>query len=508
MSGGDGLPKGWVDATLEDVAAIHDHLREPVNAEERAKRVGPYPYYGATGQVGWIDGYRQDGEYVLLGEDGAPFLDPTKPKAYMVSGKCWVNNHAHVLNGIGGLCRNKFLLHTLNNANYRGYANGTTRLKLTQRAMRRLPIRLAPPPEQERITAKLEELLSDLDAGVAALQRVKANLKRYRAAVLKAAVEGKLTEEWRRKNPPKEPASVLLDRILKERRKRWEEQQHAAYEAKGKEPPKNWQSTYQPADPVIQDGPELPKGWEIASLEQLTNPVRVICYGILMPKDHIPDGVPYVKVKDMRGDKIDVASLQRTSPEIAAKYARASLVPGDLLLAIRGTYGRVAIVPPELDGGNITQDTARLAVTELVDASFVAWCLRATTTQNYFKRVARGVAVRGVNIGDVKPCPVFLPPLEEQRVIVEEVESRLSVVDVIEEQMGRESRRSLRLRQSILKRAFEGKLVPQDPNDEPASKLLERIRQAKLGSDSKGKRKPSRGRRRKSSNSEKQRTLF
>ncbi|MBX3380849.1 MAG: restriction endonuclease subunit S, partial [Phycisphaeraceae bacterium] len=142
------------------MAEIRDDLRKPVNAEERARRGGRFPYYGATGQVGWIDDFLMDGEYVLLGEDGAPFLDPSRDKAYMVSGKSWVNNHAHVLRGIEGVCRNRFLLHALNHADYRGYANGTTRLKLTQTAMRRLPIPLPPPREQDRIVAKIEELFS------------------------------------------------------------------------------------------------------------------------------------------------------------------------------------------------------------------------------------------------------------------------------------------------------------------------------------------------------------
>ena len=138
-----------------------------------------------------------DGEYILLGEDGAPFLDPAKDKAYRVVGKSWVNNHAHVVHGKDGVLDNRYLLHALIHTDYRQFANGTTRLKLTQVAMRRIPIPVAPIGEQHRIVAKIEELFSNLDAGVAALKRAKANLKRYRAAVLKAAVEGKLTEEWR-----------------------------------------------------------------------------------------------------------------------------------------------------------------------------------------------------------------------------------------------------------------------------------------------------------------------
>ena len=123
-----------------------------------------------------------------------------------------------------------------------------------------LPI--APFTEQCRIVAKIEELFSDLDAGVAALERVKAKLKRYRAAVLKAAVEGKLTEDWRKKNRPKETGQQLLDRILQERRRKWEEEQLATYEKAGKKPPAGWKDKYkEPAGPDESSLAELPEGW-------------------------------------------------------------------------------------------------------------------------------------------------------------------------------------------------------------------------------------------------------
>ena len=116
--------------------------------------------------------------------------------------------------------------------------------------------------EQRRIVAKIEELFSDLDAGVAALKRIKANLKRYRAAVLKAAVEGRLTEAWRAKHPNTEPATKLLERILAERRKKWEADQLAKFAAAEKTPPKGWREKYvEPLPPDTSGLPELPQGW-------------------------------------------------------------------------------------------------------------------------------------------------------------------------------------------------------------------------------------------------------
>lgn len=219
------LPEGWVWTTLEHVVDICDNLRQPINAEERAKRVGSYPYYGATGQVGWIDGYLMDGEYVLLGEDGAPFLEVSKPKAYLVTGKCWVNNHAHVLRALENISYNKYVLYFLNASNYRDFVSGTTRLKLTQSLMRQMPIVVPPLPEQQRIVEAIEQQFSCLDEGVALLRQAQKRLKRYHASVLKAAVGGKLTAEWRAAHPNLEPASELLQRILAERRVKWEEEQ-------------------------------------------------------------------------------------------------------------------------------------------------------------------------------------------------------------------------------------------------------------------------------------------
>ncbi len=245
-----------------------------------------------------------------------------------------------------------------------------------------------------------------------------------------------------------ETGEQLLQRILVERRESWFARQSPGGGGTGR-------GKYnEPAAPRSEVLPKPPDGWTIASLEQLTSASRLIQYGILMPKENVPDGVLYVKVKDMKGDKIDVKSLHRTTVAIATQYTRASLKEGDLLLAIRGTYGRVAEVPPELEGGNITQDTARLAVSSLVDRHYLAWFLRSEDAQQYFKRVARGVAVKGVNIGDLRPCPVFLPPLAEQTRIVAEVERRLSVIDELETLAATNLARATRLRQAVLQQAF------------------------------------------------------
>ena len=112
------LPKGWANPQLEDCVDILDGKRVPINSKERAKRKGEIPYYGATGQIGWIDDFIFDEELVLVGEDGTPFLDLTKNTSYIISGKSWVNNHAHVVRAIRELTLNQFLCHYLNMFDY------------------------------------------------------------------------------------------------------------------------------------------------------------------------------------------------------------------------------------------------------------------------------------------------------------------------------------------------------------------------------------------------------
>ena len=144
----------WEYIPFCDAVEIWDTLRKPINSKERSARIEGkaetelYPYYGATGQVGLIDDYITDGEYVLLGEDGAPFLNTFAQKAYLINGKTWVNNHAHVLRS---KTNNRFLCYYLNYFNYKGYVSGTTRLKLTQAQMKTIPIPNPDADEQKRI---------------------------------------------------------------------------------------------------------------------------------------------------------------------------------------------------------------------------------------------------------------------------------------------------------------------------------------------------------------------
>jgi type I restriction enzyme S subunit len=476
------LPDGWVWTSLEAAVEIRDDLRIPVNADERAHRSGPYPYYGATGQVGWIDDYLMDGEYVLLGEDGAPFLDPVKEKAYIVSGKCWVNNHAHVLHCLEGMGNNRYLMYVLNAVDYHSVVNGTTRLKLTQSAMRQMFIPLAPFSEQNRIVAIIEQQFSRLDSGVASLHSAKAKTKQYRASLLKSAVEGELTKDWRAEHPASETGAELLKRILDERRARWEEEQLAKMREKGITPKDGtWKQAYEgPQEPDVPNLLELPEGWCWATVEQLLQ--EPPCNGISIKGSDRPPGFPALKLSAMSDfgfdydDRRYIPISNDTAESLAIQKGDffVSRGNGSLHLVGRGT---LAQTPPECIVFPDTIIRLRFINISLL-RYFIACIWSSSFVRKQIETKARTTAgIYKISQADVKSFILPLPPLSEQEQIVAEVEAQLSNIAQLEATIEADLRKAERDRQSILQEAFAGRLVPQDPNDEPASVLLERIRE-------------------------------
>jgi type I restriction enzyme S subunit len=157
---------------------------------------------------------------------------------------------------------------------------------------------------------------------------------------------------------------------------------------------------------------------------------------------------------------------------------------GDVLLSIRGTFGRVCLVPEELDGANITQDTARLSIDSRIDSAYAMLFLRSPGSQDRLRRCAKGVAVRGVNIGDVRALQIALPPLEEQREVARRVAELMRAADNVQQAVTRARLHADRMTQAILAKGLAGELVPTEATlagrdgreFEPASVLLERIK--------------------------------
>jgi type I restriction enzyme S subunit len=178
-------------------------------------------------------------------------------------------------------------------------------------------------------------------------------------------------------------------------------------------------------DPVINE-----KGFPRERLEDLIQSARPITYGILKPGPDITDGVPYVRVTDMEDGAVLVHQVRRTSAAIDQEYRRSRLKAGDLLMSIRGHVGRFAVVPVILEGANITQDTARLAPIESLASRYLMGCLESQGMQTLMNKLTRGVAVTGINLGDVKELPIPVPPkaLQEKYAATAELGGQLRAV--------------------------------------------------------------------------------
>ena len=372
-------------------------------------------------------------------------------------------------------------------------ATGSTQVALTDRAARQIIFPLAPLPEQQRIVAKIEELFTQLDAGVATLKKAKAQLRRYRQAVLKAAVEGELTREWREAHQGElEPVSVLVERILEERRARRE----AEHPRKRYEPP---------IPPDMEDLPKLPEGWVWASLRQLADKIQ---YGHTESAEEEPIGPKFLRITDIQDGRVnwDTVPYCKCSEEQYAKYR---LVPGDIVFTRTGATTGKSYLISDCPDAVFASYLIRLQISKQLDTKYVALFLTSPIYWSQIMLVKKGSAQPGVNATILAALSVPLPALAEQHRIVAEVEQRFSVADEMEKAVEQSLKRAERLRQSILKRALEGKLVPQDSSDEPASVLLERIRveKARREGEGKGKRKGSRGKRRKTEEAEQLRML-
>lgn len=332
----------------------------------------------------------------------------------------------------------------------------------------------APLNEQQRIADKLDAVLARVDACRERLDRVPDILKRFRQAVLAAATSGKLTEDWRDEEPSKADAAELAEAL------------HLAHQSVGGHKVGN---AAPPTDGVHDLSSDMfPDGWELLTLRDLVLPDRPITYGILKPGPELEAGVPYVRVADFPNERLELRTIRRTSTEVDKQYQRSRLRSGDLLLSIRGSVGRLIVIPDSLEGANITQDSARLSIQSSVNRDWVLWYLRSELAQTRMKGATKGVAVRGINIGDVRALQVPLPSRKEQDEIVRRVKSLFTYADRLEARYTTARAQVERLTPALLAKAFRGELVLQDPNDEPAPVLLDRIRAARAAASAKPKR--------------------
>ena len=473
------LPERWASAALSDVTQVIMGQSPPSSAYNDVGTGLPFlqgkAEFGALRPepVKWCTDAKKvaEADDILLSVR-AP-VGPTN----LSLARCCIGRGLAALRPLRGL-ENRFLLYQIRAREHElvRLGHGVTFRAIRKKELTSWPTFVAPLREQNRIVAKIESLFARLDEGVAALRRAETNLERYRASVLKAAVEGRFTERWRRENPPEETGEELLQRILAERRKRWENEQLAKFAAKGKKPPKNWTSRYkEPVPPDTSGLPGLPEGWCWASLEA----VCAVQLGKMLSRSAREGGEnrrPYLRNSNVRWFSIDQSDLKSMSFK-ESELGRYAVRPGDLLVCEGGEPGRCSVYEGPGDFLMYQKALHRARpYSPRVSTEFLQYCLAHQVAHGIGMPRYSETTIRHLTLEKIKAVPLPVAPAIEQRRIARLAANQLASIDDARETITMSLDNAVALRQSVLKRAFEGRLVPQDPNDEPASVLLESIR--------------------------------
>jgi type I restriction enzyme, S subunit len=508
------LPHGWVEAFLGDIAIA---INPGFPSGKHNKQGLGIPHLrpmniSSKGEIDLSDvKYVEVGNYDPLKEGDILFNNTNSPvlvgkTACIPKDTAWAySNHMTKIRlpkeDVDSKCIALFLHHLFEEGFFQRHCNNHVNQASigTSFLVERVKIPFPPLPEQHRIVSKIEELFTKLDAGTEDLKRAKAQLRRYRQAVLQTAVTGQLTYQWREKNIDKsKSADELLSNILDAHRNRWEQRELAKMRDGGKQSKGNeWKQKYRPPkEPDIDSLPELPHGWVWATAEQLASAEdRAMTdgpFGSNLKTEHYTNTGPRVIRLQNIGSCEFIDEKAHISNDRFLKLKKHAVYSGDIVVRSLGLPSPTACMIPDWVGDAIVKaDCFRYKVAEpFVNPKYVMHALNSPSTQKRTETLVHGVGRPRLNLNEVKSIPLPLPPFQEQTTIADEVESRFSIMDEVSSIIDANLKRIKALRRSILRRAFQGKLIPQDPNDEPAEKLLEKISQSASKSiQSKRKRK-------------------
>lgn len=416
-------------------------------------------------------------------------------------GDAWLNQH--IFRVVPYQVDKKYLYYSLTHhlSGLSGKTHGQGMVHITKGKFESHEILLPPLAEQHRIVAKIEELFSELDKGIENLKTAREQLKVYRQALLKHAFEGKLTEQWRKDNADKlEPADQLLERIKQEREARYQQQvgewkaaveQWEAGGKEGKKPTKPGKPKCVPdiALEEINELNQLPSDWIWVRLSTaaavtggLTKNSKRASYKIQMP---------YLRVANVYANKLDLREVKNIGVQ-PQEINRVTLQSGDLLV-VEGNgsldqIGRVSVWTGEIDPCLHQNHLIKARLLPSVIPSFVLHFLLSKQGRDLIVKEASSTSgLHTLSLSKVGNLKIPVASFAEQSQVLSVLEEKLSVIEKTEMELADQLLKSEGLRQSILKKAFSGQLIPQDPNDEPASVLLERIAKEKELAASKAK---------------------
>lgn len=365
----------------------------------------------------------------------------------------------------------RLLINILENEDF---LKGSTQKFIPLKYLRILPVPLPPLNEQRRIVAKLEKLLTKVDTCKERLDKIPAILKRFRQSVLSAACSGRLTADWRENNPDVESAEELLKRIQEERIKRYKEECENAKKEGRRKPKRLETSDFEVLKLPSMQAFELPPNWTLCNCRTISDfitdgehstPQRSDNGILLLSARNIQNGYLKLEKVDYIPDYEYQRIIQRCYPQ-----------KDDILISCSGSVGRICRVPDNLKFTMVRSVALLKLQYNLELSSYLELALQSRIIQDQILHLQKATAQANLFIGQIGKIVVLLPPLPEQQEIVRRVETLFKTADRIEQRYQKARTYIDQLTQSILSQAFRGELVPQDPNDEPASVLLEQIR--------------------------------
>jgi len=337
---------------------------------------------------------------------------------------------------------------------------GSTRKRISRKNLGKILLPVPPLPQQVKIASEIDTQFSRLDEAVASLKRIQANLKRYKAAVLKAAVEGKLTEQWRKDHPDAEPADQLLKRILAERRAKWEAEELAKMKAKGINPKDDsWKKKYkEPAGLDTANLPELPEGWVWVRLGALQVDVFDGPFGSnLKSTDYVPSGVRVIRLENIGSLEFIDGKESFITEQKYEQLKKHTVRHGDIIFSsFVSNETRVVMLPDHIKRAINKADCFCVRPNnEAINKRYLETFLATRTAYEQLVGEVHGATRPRINTTQLKDCHVPMPPLAEQNEIVSELDRHLSVTEELKATIEINLKRAERLRLTVLNKSYD-----------------------------------------------------